>query len=67
MGVGVRGFRDGPSCGALWLMALGTDGSPSSSCVSVTPCAQATFQKCALQSQVDLKREAACTRQHCSI
>lgn len=28
---GGRGGRDGPSCGVLWLIALGTDGSPSSS------------------------------------
>lgn len=32
---GGRGGRDGPSCGVLWLIALDTDGSPSSSHVCV--------------------------------
>lgn len=62
-GCGGRGCRDGPSCGVLRLMALSTDGSPSSSSEWVCDyvCTQATFQQCVLQSQMDLKM-GVCTR-----
>lgn len=57
---GGRGGRDGPSCGVLWLMALGTDGRPL---ILVRGPAS---DKCALQSQMELKMEV-CMRAQCLV